>query len=114
MTTTVTIPSNNHLFPGKSVNLTGDITNPNEFKVKINSVSITGVTSTKDGGSNTGCVTNTADLSAVLTGSAPELNAGQTLNNRTFGTLTMGQNAAAACAGSTITATLTFAGELIP
>jgi hypothetical protein len=114
VTTTITVANNaqNHLFPSKTISATGDVTNPNEFKVKITGATVTGVTSTKGGANNPACATATADLSGSLGGPAFELNAGQTANNKAF-TIKMGENAAAACAGSELTATLTFTGELV-
>src|SRR4051812_15536354 len=51
VTTTITVANNaqNHLFPSKTISATGDVTNPNEFKVKITGATVTGVTSTKGG-----------------------------------------------------------------
>jgi hypothetical protein len=115
VTTTIVVANNsqNRLFPGKTISVTGDIVNPNEYKIKITGASVTGVTSTKSGSNNAGCVTATADLSAALTVVPLEIAAGATANNKAF-TIKMGENAAAACADSQLTATLTFAGELVP
>ncbi|MEU4217665.1 hypothetical protein [Actinoplanes sp. NPDC026623] len=115
VTTTITVANTvqNRLFPGKTISVSGDIVNPNEYKIKITGATVTGVTSTKNGSNNGGCATATADLSAALTVVPLEINAGATANNKAF-TLKMGENAAAACADSVLTATLTFAGELVP
>ncbi|MET8150518.1 hypothetical protein ACIBSW_03560 [Actinoplanes sp. NPDC049668] len=116
VTTTVTVPNDaaHRLFPGKTVSVTGNITNPNDYKVRINSVAVTGVTSVKNNVNNPDCVTSTADLSAVLTPAPLDIAAATTLPNNTFGTLSMGNNAVPQCAGSQITVTLTFDGELVP
>ncbi|GID96511.1 hypothetical protein Adi01nite_59230 [Amorphoplanes digitatis] len=115
VTTTVTIANDSahRLFPGKTVDLTSSITNPNDYKVKILTVAVGPVTSIKNNSNNPNCVDGQANLSASLT--APvEINAATTTPSQTFGTLTMGQNAEPACAGSQITVTLNFTGELIP
>jgi hypothetical protein len=114
VTTTVNVANGptTRLYPGKVINVSGNIVNPNDYKVRIDTAEVTGVTSTKGGQNNDQCVTATADLSAALSAQL-EIGAGATLPNSTFGTLTMGQNASPACAGSQITATLTFTGQLV-
>jgi hypothetical protein len=111
VTATITIPDANRLFPGATVPLVGNVVNPNDYKVKVTGVSVTGVKSTKGGANNGDCVTSTADLAATFTGPF-DLNSGQTAANWNIGSLSMGGNANVACAGSRITATLTFTGEL--
>jgi hypothetical protein len=116
VTTTVVLANSSatRLFPGRELPVTGNIANPNDYKVKINNVSVTEVTATKvNGSSNPNCNKDTADLSASLTTPLQIANE-TTLTNQSFGKVKMGENASAACAGSAITATLTFAGELVP
>jgi len=115
VTTTVTVANDpaHRLFPGKVIDIAGSITNPNDYKVKINTVAVTGVTSIKNASNNPDCAGGQADLSATLA-AALEIAPATTTPSLTFGTLTMGQNAVPACAGSQITATLTFTGELVP
>ncbi len=88
--------------------------NPNDYKVRISNVSVSDVSATKTSSNapNPGCNRNTADLSATL--AAPLVIAqASTASNQQFGAIKMGVNAAPECAGSAITATLTFAGELV-
>lgn len=111
-TVTVANTAENRLFPGKTINVTGTLTNPNDYAVKINSVEIVGVTSTKGGGNNGACSGAAANLSATLAATYT-LTPGQSASNLPIGSLTMGQNAVKECAGSVITTNLKFNGELV-
>lgn len=116
VTTTVALANSptTRLFPGRELPVTGNISNPNDYRVKINNVSITEVIATKGNGNspNPSCNKDTADLTASLT-AALEIASDTTLANQAFGKVRMGEKASAACAGSAITATLAFDGELV-
>ena len=111
VTATITIPDAAHLYPGASIPLSGAVNNPNDYKVKVTSVSITGVSAIKNGATNTDCDLGTADLHADF-GAQFDVNSKTTINPQSVGTLTMGGNAVPQCAGSRITAVLQFGGEL--
>jgi hypothetical protein len=111
VTATIVIPDTAHLYPGASIPLTGAVTNPNDYKVKVTSVSVTSVSAIKNGATNTDCVLGTADLHATF-GTQFDVNSQATNNGQSVGTLTMGGDAVPQCAGSRITAVLQFGGEL--
>jgi len=111
VTATVVISDQARLFPGATIPLTGSVTNPNDYQVKVTNVSIQSVSATKGSSANTACDTDRADLRADFGGQF-DVPSKATLTQKTIGTLSMGGNATPECAGSRITAVLKFDGEL--
>jgi hypothetical protein len=119
VTAVVDLPSSDpakRLFPGRTFAVTGTVTNPNDYKVRINSASVSGISATKaDNSVNSACGSNgSAGLALALPSAGLVINPGTGTPNVALGNLSMAEGASPDCANSRITATLTLTGELIP
>jgi hypothetical protein len=95
------------LYPGKSVAVGGPVNNPNDYKVKINSITVSAVASNKSG-----CGKEQAHLEFLTPPDAAVLNTGAN-PEVALGSIKMGQDAEPVCAGATLTVSATMTGEIV-
>jgi hypothetical protein len=102
----------NRLYPGKSVALSANVANPNDYPVKITDISVKSISASKGGSPNNDCGPDQADLK--FTELPPDLvvPAGQTPTATSLGKVGMEQSADPVCAGSVLTVTLAMTGEI--
>jgi hypothetical protein len=104
---TVDTRSLSNLYPGKSVKVVGTVNNPNDFSVQIDTISLSSLISNKSG-----CGAGEAKLSFGAVPAGTLVPAGTSPTTVDLGTLTMGTDAAAACAGATFSVSASMTGEI--
>ncbi len=112
VTATITIdPTTTRLYPGKVAAINALVTNPNDYNVQINSVTVADVTATKAGVLNSACTEDDADLTVTGDLTSAQVVAGAA-DASVAANITMGPDASSACAGSVLSATLTMTGQI--